>query len=110
MIVLLNSHCISYTFLIRKVGRRYFLNVGVEGLKRFRWWKCVLTSDFVLSSPSVHCIVVLLYYCFVDDFATHQSVSWRLGRVHPGCHGLLPVWRYDDVGTLTGKAPKPLPV
>ena len=32
MIVLPNSHCITYTFLFWKFGRAHFLNVEVEGL------------------------------------------------------------------------------
>ena len=28
-----NSHFLTYTFLFRKVGRMYFLNLGVNGLK-----------------------------------------------------------------------------
>ena len=28
-----NSHYLTYTFLFRKVGRMYFLNLGVKGLK-----------------------------------------------------------------------------
>ena len=27
-----NSHYLTYTFLFRKVGRMYFLNLGVKGL------------------------------------------------------------------------------
>ena len=27
-----SSHYLSYTFLLRKVGRMYFLNLGVKGL------------------------------------------------------------------------------
>ena len=29
-----SSHYLTYTFLFRKVGRMYFLNLGVKGLKR----------------------------------------------------------------------------
>ena len=33
-----NSHYLIYTFLFRKVGRMYFLNLGVKGLKyAFEW-------------------------------------------------------------------------
>ena len=28
-----NSHYITYTFLFRKVGRMYFLNLGVKGIR-----------------------------------------------------------------------------
>ena len=28
-----NSHYLTYTFIFRKVGRMYFLNLGMKGLK-----------------------------------------------------------------------------
>ena len=33
MVLPTNSHYLTYTFLFRKVGRMYFLNLGVKGLK-----------------------------------------------------------------------------
>ena len=37
-----NSHYLTYTFLFRKVGRIYFLNLGVKGLKEQRNWEAFI--------------------------------------------------------------------
>ena len=39
-IVLRNSHCITYTFLHKTVGRMYFLNLEVKGLTELFSWIC----------------------------------------------------------------------
>ena len=44
-----NSHYLIYTFLFRKVGRMYFLNLGVKGLT-YNFWK--ITASWERRRPS----------------------------------------------------------
>ena len=58
-----NSHYLTYTFLLRKVRRIYFLNLRVKGLR------CNL-----LNSPKEFCWIRIEHYCLVSsDFKSVNS-------------------------------------
>ena len=50
-----NSHHLTYTFLLRKVGRMYSLNLGVKGLKTLLLGVWVIETKQELSIVCSHC-------------------------------------------------------
>ena len=67
MIIITNSHYLTYTFLIKKVGRMYVWNLGVKGLKTFQW--------YLWLRPRPHVPVCLKTQTFVCGLAFRPQVS-----------------------------------
>ena len=68
----INSHCLTYTFLLKKVGRMYFLNLGVEGFIKVpgscKVHVCVYSLCF-------HSVIVLFLSCVLDGDISSFSTA-----------------------------------
>ena len=66
-----NSHYLTYTFSVWKLGRMYFLNLGVKGVKFTTWGNACWQNQVVLVQS-----VWLLG--FLNQFTLFYSAHWEL--------------------------------
>ena len=77
-----NSHYLTYTFLFRKVGRMYFLNLGVKGLKSKRQGPQIPESESHSTEKQIATMRTALYVAKEESLGSHKTLPRSLAH-HP---------------------------